>query len=75
MYCMFDITAFEDPDDYLDLQFRLLREDFVGTLRTGIQEYKNHSKGKFRSGDVRIYDNVTILRPSFGSDSLTYVLQ
>lgn len=34
--------GYASADDYLDVQFRLLREDFVSPLRSGIQEYLRH---------------------------------
>lgn len=54
-------------DHYLDVQFRLLREDFVRPLRNGITEYR-HIKSKpeamktarFRINDLNIYQDVQI---------------
>lgn len=34
-------TAYRDIDEYLDVHFRLLREDFIDPLRNGIQNYSN----------------------------------
>lgn len=55
---------FENLDDYLDIQFRLLREDCISQLRNGIFEYI-HTKYVERSvakriQDARLYKNVTI---------------
>lgn len=54
--------AYEDVEHYLDVQFRLLREDFIAPLREGIQFYKrsindqqNRSK---KNNNIRIYFNV-----------------
>ena len=33
-----DVGAFSSVNDYLDVQFRLLREDFLQPLREGIAE-------------------------------------
>lgn len=57
-------TPFENLDDYLDIQFRLLREDCISQLRNGIFEYI-HTKYVERSEarriqDVRLYKHVTI---------------
>jgi hypothetical protein len=56
--------AYLDVEHYLDVQFRLLREDFVCPLRDGITNYlsekptrnKNNMK---RVDNVRFYKNVT----------------
>ncbi|KAF6035809.1 ZNFX1 [Bugula neritina] len=70
--------AFDGVEDYLDVQFRLLREDFVSTLRTGIRDYRDnpHLTGdhRFRSGDVKAYENFTITSPNFGRNGITYVV-
>lgn len=62
-------------DHYLDVQFRLLREDFVRPLRNGISEYvriKNQPEAmatkKFRIKDLNIYQNVRII----GSEMMHY---
>lgn len=55
-------------DHYLDVQFRLLREDFIRPLRDGITEYR-HIKSKpeavaackFRIKDLNVYSNVQIV--------------
>ena len=61
---------FEDGEHYLDVQFRLLREDFIRPLRNGIQEYMNLREDGENGGlrrrkltDVRIYHDVAILNP------------
>ncbi len=43
------------------IHFRLLREDFVGPLREGIQQYLSGVEGK--NFNVRIYENVRLLGP------------
>lgn len=52
---------------YLDVQFRLLREDFIRPLREGITEYRNIKNkqktlknAKFRLKDLNVYENVKI---------------
>ena len=56
---------FKNLDTYLDIQFRLLREDFVRPLREGIKEFKDTSeKGlKVSSKDIKIYHDVRVLFP------------
>ncbi|XP_069679798.1 NFX1-type zinc finger-containing protein 1-like isoform X2 [Periplaneta americana] len=53
--------AYSDVENYLDIQFRLLREDFVCPLREGIMNYLHSkpTKKNNRVHNVRIYKNVT----------------
>ena len=53
--------SYRNWNHYIDVQFRLLREDFVGPLRQGIAEHceKQRSKG----GEVRVYHKVQIGQP------------
>jgi len=62
--------AFEDAEHYLDVQFRLLREDFIRPLRNGIREYTGLRDDaddprvrRRKLTDVRIYHDVAILNP------------
>lgn len=68
---------YNDLDHYLDVQFRLLREDFVAPLREGINDYiqaaQDHNKKKQK--DVRIYHNVRLISPEPGENGLCYVIQ
>ncbi|CAF3694346.1 unnamed protein product [Rotaria sp. Silwood1] len=50
---------YENAQQYLDIHFRLLREDFVGPLRDGIQQYLSKVPGK--NSNIRIYENVYLL--------------
>ena len=54
--------AYKDLNDYLDVQFRLFREDFVFSLGDGIRSLtkKNTPKEK-RSQNLHIYENVEIM--------------
>lgn len=69
-------AGYDSIDDYLDVQFRLLREDFVSTIREGIKGFKKNpilsGANRFKSGDVKIYENFTILSPNFGRNGITY---
>ncbi len=51
---------YNDWAHYTDIQFRLLREDFVKPLRNGIDD---HLVGKTSGGDIRLYTKVQILQP------------
>ncbi|CAM4958751.1 unnamed protein product [Rotaria socialis] len=48
--------VYDNPRQYLDIHFRLLREDFLGPLRDGIDQYLHNVEGK--NFNVRIYENV-----------------
>lgn len=40
--------AYSNVDHYLDVQFRLMKEDYVRPLREGIVAYKSHDKAKIK---------------------------
>ena len=71
---------YKDLDHYLDVQFRLLREDFVMPLRDGIKELTkdnnslepSSSKNARRAEDVSVYYNVTVLSPIYGKKGRLY---
>jgi hypothetical protein len=66
--------AYQNLDHYLDVQFRLLREDFLRPLREGIINLVNHGinqkQGVFK--DIRMYRNVKILYPVCSSSGLRH---
>ena len=54
--------GYRDLNQYLDIQFRLLREDFISPLREGIDEYLD-PQGEYggqRKSDIRVYTSVRI---------------
>ena len=58
--------AYKDADHYLDVQYRLLREDFVCPLREGLRtlaEYTEKNIPVNRISDIRCYRGVQILTP------------
>ena len=67
---------YDNTQHYLDVQFRLLREDFVKPLRDGIQTLlvigKYRTPKEERLLDVRVYDNVEIRQPDFTSNGIAY---
>ncbi|XP_045199802.2 NFX1-type zinc finger-containing protein 1-like [Mercenaria mercenaria] len=72
---------YEDLDHYLDVQFRLLREDFVGPLREGISEYirknmvKQTGKGHQKwNSDIKIY-NARIYSPIVTEHGFCYQMK
>ena len=72
---------YDNTQHYLDVQFRLLREDFVKPLRDGIQKFKllmgKHPTPKDDESmqDVRVYDNVEIRQPVFTSNGTVYQIK
>ena len=70
-------SPYKDLDTYLDVQFRLIREDFLRPLREGILEYKHclQTGTKLKSKDVKIYEKTKILYPDITQSGLTYRIQ
>ena len=52
---------YENWMHYFDVQFRLLREDFISPLRKGIQEYRE-GKTKKELSNIRLYDGVKMIK-------------
>ena len=50
--------GYTDWEHYLDVQFRLMREDFVTPLRDGITTFE--LKGAKNLSDIRIYEGVSV---------------
>ena len=69
---------YHNIEHYLDVQFQLLREDFLRPLRDGIKHYREHNNRSYPNDlyqDVRIYDNVKILRPICTSSGVRYKIR
>ena len=54
--------AYTDWEHYLDVQFRLMHEDFVAPLRDGISQCTEDVERKHLS-EVRVYDGVSFCSP------------
>ncbi|XP_030831567.1 NFX1-type zinc finger-containing protein 1-like [Strongylocentrotus purpuratus] len=58
--------VYADADHYLDVQFRLLKEDFIFPLRNGISEYLTFKKAnpdrRAKLQDVRIYEEAHYIK-------------
>ena len=54
--------AYTDWEHYLDVQFRLMREDFVAPLRDGIAQCLEGANRRYLS-EVRVYDGVSVCTP------------
>lgn len=69
---------YENLDTYLDIQFRLLREDYIQPLRKGISEYRNcilsgGNVGKIR--ELKLYNSVKIMYPVCSGRGINHVIQ
>ncbi len=70
--------SYPNVDTYLDVQFRLLREDFFRPVRIALQEYKGlreSNKRVYRLDNVRLYQDVRILDPDERCDENTFTIQ
>ncbi|XP_063601578.1 NFX1-type zinc finger-containing protein 1-like [Penaeus indicus] len=63
---------YKDGQHYLDIQFRLLREDFVRPLRNGINDFRDDTKN---IREVRIYRNVFIVESDIKRKCLIHYIQ
>ena len=52
--------AYTDWEHYIDVQFRLLREDFVAPLRDGIKTYELKGAASKYLSDIRVYEGVNV---------------
>ncbi|KAF4520804.1 hypothetical protein B566_EDAN002382 [Ephemera danica] len=53
---------YDSIEHYLDVQFRLLREDFVRPLREGIAAYISGDKKLMQNSSVRLHKDVVFIR-------------
>lgn len=56
---------YDNVDHYLDVQFRLLREDYIAPIREGVQEAMGVEEDRSRS--LRVYRNVRLIGRSLDS--------
>ncbi|KAL4098189.1 hypothetical protein QTP88_022837 [Uroleucon formosanum] len=73
--------AYQNVEHYLDVQFRLLREDFIAPLREGIQFYKDvindqrHHQRRKKINNIRIYNDVEFEKKGeFVHDKYGYIV-
>ena len=52
-------TRYKDWMQYYDIQFRLIREDFIAPLRKGVTAFLNGERGK-KNRDVKTYSDAVI---------------
>ena len=63
--------AYTDWEHYYDIQFRLLREDFLAPLRRGILQYCS-PKRLGRLTDIYVYNDVRLIEPEFTESGLCF---
>ena len=65
---------YDSWEHYYDVQFRLLKEDFVAPLRRGVCGFREGLRGRDIS-DVRVYNGVAFTGLSFGADGILLSIQ
>ncbi|CAG5123275.1 unnamed protein product [Candidula unifasciata] len=62
--------AYRDLAHYLDIQSRLMKEDYLSPIRTGLKNFKLalQNNTNVKEDDLRFYYNVKIAKISFESD-------
>ena len=66
---------YEDAEHYLDVQFRLLREDFLEPLREGIHEIVQNVPRKQRNQLMKQYQGARIVDKQFTPFGIIYQVQ
>ena len=66
---------YEDAEHYLDVQFRLLREDFLEPLREGIHEIIHNVPRKQRNQLMKYYPGARIVDKKFTPSGIIYQVQ
>ena len=66
---------YEDTEHYLDVQFRLLREDFLEPLREGIHEIVHNVPRKQRNQSMKQYQGARIVEKKFTKSGIIYQVQ
>ena len=66
---------YEDTEHYLDVQFRLLREDFLEPLREGIHEIVHNVPRKKRNQLMKQYQGARIVDKKFTKSGIIYQVQ
>ena len=66
---------YENAEHYLDVQFRLLREDFLEPLREGIHETIRNVPKQQRKQSMKNYHSVRIIGKEFTRDGIIHQVQ
>ena len=65
--------SYADTHSYLDVQFRLMREDFIRYFRDGINELRRDPNS--HPSNTFVYRNVTYLTSKFENKNVSHILQ
>lgn len=65
---------YEDWMHYYDIQFRLLREDFISPLRKGIQDFLGNKFGRDLR-NIKVFSGVKIVKPLFTKAGLCHEIK
>ncbi|XP_022807780.1 NFX1-type zinc finger-containing protein 1-like [Stylophora pistillata] len=66
---------YDDAEHYLDVQFRLLREDFLEPLREGIQEIVKNVPRRQKNQLIKCYPGARIVDKTFTQSGVIYHIQ
>ncbi|PFX14436.1 NFX1-type zinc finger-containing protein 1 [Stylophora pistillata] len=66
---------YDDVEHYLDVQFRLLREDFLEPLREGIYEITHNVPRGRRNQSMKCYQGVRVVGKNFTLSGVIYKVQ
>ena len=66
---------YSDGEEYLDIQFRLMKEDFIAPLREGLNEIVLGTKQHLRKVYMKVYRNVHIIAPQCSRGGITHKIQ
>ena len=74
--------CYENWEHYYDTQFKLLKEDFVASLRRGICDFRKEEQIQSTSdnrvwkiSEIRVYDNVTFTGLCFSTNGITLTIR
>ena len=66
---------YSDGEEYLDIQFRLMKEDFVAPLREGLHEILMGTEHQHRKVYMKVYRNVHLIAPQCSRGGITHKIQ
>eukprot|EP00057_Strongylocentrotus_purpuratus_P012024 XP_011666498.1 PREDICTED: NFX1-type zinc finger-containing protein 1-like [Strongylocentrotus purpuratus] len=70
--------AYPNANHYFDVHFRLMKEDFIQPLRSGLGKYLHNKQvrpeNRVKVNDIRIYENVNLVRPETDNSGVSYLM-
>ncbi|XP_041454409.1 NFX1-type zinc finger-containing protein 1-like [Lytechinus variegatus] len=70
--------VYPNANHYFDVHFRLMKEDFIQPLRSGLDQYllnkQVQPENRVKVQDVRIYEEVELIRPESNNFGVTYLM-